>query len=187
MTSTSSIGTDKVQPDKINGSRRFYIASQSWWFRGRENFERGVADEIVFGLYAEGDDGTFGEMVMRWYHLDHHHGAVPTPRLEVFSDAWAALASLGDLLQALVARQGAPLSPLEFSSILVAHGFVDHTPRTDPDVIAAIQDISAGELEAALKIRRKYNSPPDQYADWIKKMIAAKRQADANALNQSPS
>jgi hypothetical protein len=51
-------------------------------------FTNGVTGEVFFGLCAAGG-GTKGEMKMEWVELGGKH----CPKLEVFDDGWAVLAS----------------------------------------------------------------------------------------------
>ncbi len=82
-----------------------------------------VVDEVMFGWYVP-DGGARAQMAMRWYQLGN---GPPTPRLEVFCDAWHALATFGDVIAALAPHDDHDITPEEFCAILVACGFEDWT------------------------------------------------------------
>ena len=71
--------------------RSFTILSESWY--RNTALPPGVLDEIMVGMYHH-EGGTTGEFAIRWKDL----GREPTPRLEVYGDAWNALQCFGDLL-----------------------------------------------------------------------------------------
>lgn len=91
-------------------------------------------DEVMVSMAANGG-GTRGEFAMRWYVVS----GKPTPRLESFSDSWAALTQFGDLLAALAelddpvafgrSRAG-NLTPAQFVELLKRLGIEDRTPYT---------------------------------------------------------
>jgi len=95
-------------------------------------------DEVMFGLYAPGD-GCDWELGMRWRDLGASVG--PTPRLEVFRDAWEAFEH--PVFQRLFEdlrtwRDRFDTSIDSFCELLTEHGFVDDTrpPEADPYIKA---------------------------------------------------
>ena len=87
------------------------------------NLRDPALDEITFGWYVP-DDGTTGEMQMRWEHLA---GAI-VPHLIVFDDAWHALATFTDVHSGHGrARVGTISHPLSFVRCCKHHGFTDLT------------------------------------------------------------
>ena len=109
-------------PDSNNEARRAFVWSSRAWYRS-------VApeNEIVFGMYYP-DGGTDGEMSMRWYDL----GGSEVPRLEVYDDSWAVLASFSDLLATLATWDDENIDQELFVKILLEHGFVDDTKYDSP-------------------------------------------------------
>ena len=99
----------------------FHQLSRAWYAAGNLR-DPALVDEITFGWYVP-DDGTTGEMQMRWEHLA---GAI-VPHLIVFDDAWHALATFTDVLQAMGERDGDHITPAEFCTLLQHHGFTDLT------------------------------------------------------------
>lgn len=88
-------------------------------------------DEVMFGFYPP-DGGTSGEMGMRWHDLSRAYilgDKHIVPRLEVFCDAWHALAQFKDVIDALAEVDDQDITPKEFCQILDRCGFVDATPR----------------------------------------------------------
>lgn len=70
----------------------FWQASRMHWWR-KDLCDPNVIDEVMIGDY--GDEkrngvGELGEFAIRWHRLD---GTLPSPRLEVFEDAWGCLAT----------------------------------------------------------------------------------------------
>lgn len=112
----------------MQAPERSYIVLSQAWYAAANPMEPGVVEEITFGLNFEGG-GTAGEMQMRWIDL----GNSIAPRLECFSDAFAALASFKDLIDALADKAG--ITPQGFCGLLAAHGFKDATPRVRPSVL----------------------------------------------------
>lgn len=103
-------------------NRGFYHLSRAWYGEViLENHAHDFVDEVMFGYYS-GGGGTSGEMRMLWRNL----GGKPTPQLEVFSDAWSALATFGDVIAELGKRDG--ITPPDFCALLLACGFTDLTP-----------------------------------------------------------
>ena len=75
-------------------------------------------DEITFGLYPNPDetgDAVPATMAMRWYPAGDEK---PVPCLEVFDDAWSALAQLTDLLTLLDEHDSQSITPEQFCEIL---------------------------------------------------------------------
>lgn len=81
----------------------------------------------MFGLYAR-NDGTEGEMGMRWVNLQGKQ----VPQLQVFDDAWKVLAQFTDLIEALGEHDNENITPQEFVEILKRCGFADFTEYQHP-------------------------------------------------------
>lgn len=77
-------------------------------------------DEITFGLYFQ-DNGTIGEIVVRWYNID----GIYTPKMSIYSDAWKVLSTCKDLIDYLAQYDGEDPTPEEFSNYLIECGFID--------------------------------------------------------------
>jgi len=60
---------------------------------------------------------------MTWYAVSG--GDAPSPRLEVFNDAFALLLAMPDVLVWLAEHDGVNFSPAHFSEALKTLGFVD--------------------------------------------------------------
>ncbi len=111
--------------DHTNTERAFYWSNRAWY--AKANYI--TNSEITFGLYGkEGSGGTTGEMVMRWHDL----GGKWTARLECFEDAWSALASFTDLIQALGQHDSEEIDETGFVNLLKLCGFKDLTPYKNP-------------------------------------------------------
>lgn len=122
--------------DKHEGCRRgFTVQSESWY--GLTARDPRTIDEIMIGMYHP-EGGTTGEFAVRWTMV----GREPTPRLEVFSDAWHALQRFGDMLEWMAYIDGEHPSPQEFAAALRGMGIEDLTERTNPHT-------SPAELEYA--------------------------------------
>lgn len=104
--------------------RGFYWHSQAWYGStvpvGRDN----ATDCINIGFY-DPDGGTTGEFSITWHVL----GSGVHPRLNVFDDAWHALAQMPDLISALADMDSTDPSPAEVAALLVGFGFRDLTRR----------------------------------------------------------
>lgn len=74
------------------------------------------------------DDGTFGEWSLRWYVL----GGRECVRVEVFGDAWAAMAAIDGYWDAMLQAEQQGGAPDAVLSALVGIGFCDRTERTMP-------------------------------------------------------
>lgn len=113
------------------GHRAFYHTNESWYAdalrRGRAS---DYVDEVHFGIYHDGG-GTSGEMSVRWYNLVS--GKPPAARIECFEDAFAALASMPDLIEALGKVGGTDIQPEAFCALLLRLDFTDETKRTAPE------------------------------------------------------
>jgi hypothetical protein len=83
-----------------------------------------VDDEIMVGLYAD-EGGCRWEFAIRWISLNE-----PTPRVEVFCDAWQAFAEVPGLFAELARRDD--LTPIECCEMLRRLGFTDRTPTGRP-------------------------------------------------------
>ncbi len=84
--------------------------------------------EVSFGLYHP-EGGSCSEMMVEWVVLD----GVPCARLKVFEDAFAALASFGDLIIELGKVDGQEIQEPDFVKILDKCGFVDMTAYKLPN------------------------------------------------------
>jgi hypothetical protein len=125
-------------PDKHAGCiRGFYIHGKSWYAKSSPLV--GCVEEIMIGMYAP-EGGSTGEFAVRWIDIG---GRQPAPRLEVFDDAWHALASrFGDLLTWMATVDRDNVTPSAFAANLRAMGVEDRTARVRPP-------FSAGEKEYA--------------------------------------
>lgn len=106
------------------GDAKQYIHLAEAWYKDTIN-QPDVKDEVMFGFYAPGG-GSSGEMGMRWYELNENR---LVPRLEVFCDAWHALAQFKDVIDALAELDSSDITPPDFCRLLDGYGFVDNTPR----------------------------------------------------------
>lgn len=82
-----------------------------------------VVDEVMVGFY-EPEGGTAGEFAVRWRSIGLPE---PTPSLEVFDDAWAALARMPELVHALAQYDGQNITPEALCRLLLELGFKDFT------------------------------------------------------------
>jgi len=105
--------------------RGFHHSSAAWYARP-EMFERGVTASMTIGMY-HCDGGTMGEFSIKWHALGSR---APTPRLEVFDDAWAALAEFADVLDALKNHDNQKIQPLRMCELLRGLGIKDLTQYT---------------------------------------------------------
>lgn len=102
---------------------------------------KGENPEIHIGMYYDDKDGgTDGEMVISWSMI----GRELAPKLSVFNDAWAILASWPDLIK-LMGEKAEQITPDIFVDILNKCGFKDMTPYTDPNR-SPEQGLTWGEL-----------------------------------------
>jgi hypothetical protein len=116
--------------DEDKGHRAFYHRNASWYADAlRRNGTSRDVDEVNFGIYHD-EGGTSGEMSMRWHNLQANRP--PAARLECFEDAFAALASMPDVIAALGEQDGKEIQPEEFCALLLKLGFKDETNRTAP-------------------------------------------------------
>jgi hypothetical protein len=108
--------------------RGFCHFNEAWWAdANRKHRTDNFIDEIMLGFYGpDGNSGTTGEFGVRWTEL----AGKPTPRLEVFDDAWEALAHFSDLLGEMAKLNGTDPSPAKFCKLLKRLGIKDLTPRT---------------------------------------------------------
>lgn len=101
-----------------------------------------VVDEINVVLAHEAG-GCVAEAIIAFHALQCN--ALPAPRIEIFHDAWAVIFGLApELLPALATLAGRPrTNPYDYDAIsdvtprqicdrLLALGFADTTPRTNP-------------------------------------------------------
>jgi len=111
--------------NKHEGTQKGFIHFRSAWYADKVAQPMEVVDEVNFGYYAP-DGDTTGEMVMAWHRLGPDD---VSPRLEVFNDAWDALATFGDLIAALGKLDDQNITPAQFCDLLREHGFADLTQR----------------------------------------------------------
>lgn len=105
--------------------RGFSILSEAYY--AKACMPADTIDEVMIGMYSQ-DRGTSGEFAVRWFEL----GNKITPRLEVFDDAWSALAQFGDVLRYMASVDGLDVSPQAFCAALRDMGIIDRTTRVDP-------------------------------------------------------
>lgn len=101
--------------DHTGDTRKFL-----YWREGHLLLPEHCVAEVHFGLYSP-DGGASGEMAMQWYRL----GGNVAPTLEIFDDAWSALATMPDLIAALGERDDQNITPQAFCELLLSLGFVD--------------------------------------------------------------
>ena len=113
------------------GCKREFIIESEAWYHFATGFRDNITDEISLGLTYD-DDSTTGEMRVRWHKLEYNEP--PAARLEAFCDSWSALWQFRDVLEAMAEMDngGDGPTPQEFAEMLLAHGFVDATPRQEP-------------------------------------------------------
>jgi len=135
--------------DKHAGcTRGFTHYSEAWYSKTSGPMADGTADEIMIGMYDLEGGGTTGEFGVRWIVLNDRDD--PSPRLEVFNDAWDALSRFGDLLQVMASIDSRRVSPREFADILRALGIKDLTIRHRPTSTPA--DIEYASWMPALQV-----------------------------------
>lgn len=105
--------------------RGFSILSEAYY--AKVCMPADTVDEVMIGMYCPGG-GTSGEFAVRWFKL----GPKITPRLEVFDDAWSALAQFGDVLNYMASVDGQDISPQRLCAALLSLGITDRTTRDDP-------------------------------------------------------
>ncbi|ACD14693.1 MULTISPECIES: hypothetical protein [Burkholderiaceae] len=121
-----------MNPQKV--SSRYFVHLKRAWYAEVTLRETPFVDEVCFGTVPASGAGTYGEMAVRWYRLDH----VLAPRLEVFDDGWRLLADFGEILQAMAqVRTGrnVAIAPAAFCLLLQECGFVDRTPVECPPLL----------------------------------------------------
>lgn len=129
-------------PDQPAGPvRAFYHLSRAWYGTACLK-DRNVTDSVTFGLYHR-DGGTTGEMSVEWIPLEA--GKPDSPLLNVFSDAWAVLATFQDVIKELGQCNGQAITPEQFCAILIAAGFEDFTETDEPGkAVAAANNSELG-------------------------------------------
>ena len=121
--------------------RGFSIHSESWYSKNLRDAE--TLDEITVGMYHR-EGGTTGEFCVRWTMLAGN----PTPKLEVFDDAWSALHRFSDMLAWMASVDDQNISPQAFAEALRGLEITDRTNRENP-----------------------HNSPGErEYASWVKSL-----------------
>lgn len=115
--------TDTKAPLKVQPTyRRSYIhttRASNWADQGdTANPQRGWDDEIMLFLEMP-KSRELHVMAVRWYSF---------ACLEVFEDAWKALALLPDLMTALASVAGKRIQPNDFCQLIEQLGFLDKTP-----------------------------------------------------------
>ncbi|GHV78602.1 hypothetical protein AGMMS49944_03930 [Spirochaetia bacterium] len=102
--------------------RGFYQSHKAWYAESN-----GIKlPEIMFGIYWK-NDGTEGEMAMRWIDLCNE----TVPQLEVYRDAWKVLNDFKDVLDDLAAVNDINITDDQFVEILKKRGFRDLTNYDD--------------------------------------------------------
>lgn len=120
------LGTNKYK-EMIRG---FYHLKEAWYGDANlANRHDGLVDEVMIGFYGpDGEAGTTGEFCIQWIDLK----GKACPQLQVFDDAWDALAYFSDLLEEMAKFDNKTPSPTEFCGILKRLGIKDLTPRKNP-------------------------------------------------------
>lgn len=119
-----------MQKDFSDCTRTFVHTGAAWYAESALS-DRTYADQLTVSMAAK-LGGTRGEFSVAWYDV----GGDSSPRLEVFGDAWAALAAMPDLLAALAQLDHARtpfmrpqrVTPAQFIELLKGLGFEDRTP-----------------------------------------------------------
>lgn len=111
--------------DHKGGIRGFYHFAESWYAKSSP---RDREDSINIGIYFPHEGGgSSGEFAIEWVLIGE---TVPVPQLQVFDDAWNALALFGDMLAKMAEAKTKPsLTPLEFCDLLRSCGIKDLTKR----------------------------------------------------------
>ena len=126
----------------------FYQASRMGWDYARND---DTTDEIMVGDYGDHDlgVGACGEFGIRWHRLG---STSPTARLEVFEDAWAALAtSHGQKLVAwLAANHRKNPSPETVCAFLSSIGCKDNSRKPAPLPTPAPREVSDEDVVSGL-------------------------------------
>jgi hypothetical protein len=112
----------KNEPKYIRGFCHF---GEAWWADASRSSK--FTDVVMFGTYNPAG-GCEAEMAVRWVEL----GRKNVPQLQVFDDAWAVLASMPDLIDALRDHNDQNIDPKAFCALLMGLGFKDQTPRVNP-------------------------------------------------------
>lgn len=110
-------------------ARCFYSMSLAYYARDDDR----ANPCVMIGMYGS-DGGCFGEFAVRWHRLGtalrDPSMEQSSPRLEVFDDAWAALAHFRDLLDWLALQGDRRLTHDELVAQLKAMGIQDRTAYT---------------------------------------------------------
>ncbi len=139
------------ESNKHEGTKRGFYHFQGAFYR-QWGLPDGVRDQVMFGYYGS---GTSGEMAMRWIEL----GGRVVPRLEVYDDAWDALATFTELLRVMALSDGQNITPATFCSLLLSCGFEDMTQRTNLD--------APRDREAALRIKWQTSGSDETFEAWL--------------------
>lgn len=115
-----------MSEDHEGHEKQYLLTSETYypWTRSRDE-----VDEVYFGYYQPGE-GTSGEMSVIWKRLED--GKPPVPCLKCYNDAWHALSTFKDVIDAMAEVDNEAISPHEFCCLLEQCGFVDRTPRQVP-------------------------------------------------------
>ncbi len=105
--------------------RAFHWSTRAWYASVCHRPD--VVESIMFGHYNP-EGGTTGEMEMRWENL----GGNACPRLCVFDDAWAVLATFPDLIARLGELDNQRITAEAFVALLLSLGFKDLTAYETP-------------------------------------------------------
>lgn len=116
-------------PNKHAGCRKVFVQlSRSWYRNAHRQMNTSDAIEIFMIWFRHPEGGTTGEFQVQWVLL----GGRAVPRLEVFDDAWHALASMPELIEALANVNGKNIAPADFCKMLIELGFSDETEEVAP-------------------------------------------------------
>lgn len=108
-------------------TREYRHLSKTWYGEASLNAmkDEKIEDQILIGMYDE-DGGTDGEFAISW--IDFHNDRVPSPRIEIFDDAWkVAFHMFGDVLMELAKYDRGNIPPEKVCGILKSCGIVDAT------------------------------------------------------------
>lgn len=114
----------------------FSILGESW-YRDSVLRQRDFIEEVMIGRLVEegGERFLLDEFTLRWRDLSNAGAAArhfERVSLEVSSESWTLMASRPELLGWLASRSGVDVTCDEVVTALLAFGYRDMTPRTEP-------------------------------------------------------
>lgn len=116
--------SEQEKSNRFEGCTKGFIHHGPMYF-GMTN-PPGIADQIEFGFFGAVPGG-HSHVHMVWLEM---RGQAPFARLEALFDSWATLATITDVLEALVPpvnNRHYNITPDEFKGLLKKCGFTDYT------------------------------------------------------------